>query len=88
MSAPQITHIGTVVVPVAEQDRALAYYTGTLGFETRIDAELAPGQRGRRAVRDGRGRAADVHVPRRGRHAVPDRGARLTQPAHRGAGDG
>jgi catechol 2,3-dioxygenase-like lactoylglutathione lyase family enzyme len=45
MSAPQISHIGTVVVPVADQDEALAFYTGTLGFEVRIDAEFAPGQR-------------------------------------------
>jgi catechol 2,3-dioxygenase-like lactoylglutathione lyase family enzyme len=45
MSAPQITHIGTVVVPVADQDQALEFYTGTLGFEVRIDAEFAPGQR-------------------------------------------
>jgi catechol 2,3-dioxygenase-like lactoylglutathione lyase family enzyme len=45
MSAPQITHIGTVVVPVADQDRALDFYVGTLGFETRIDAPFGPGQR-------------------------------------------
>jgi catechol 2,3-dioxygenase-like lactoylglutathione lyase family enzyme len=45
MSAPQITHVGTVIVPVADQDAALAFYTGTLGFETRIDAPFAPGQR-------------------------------------------
>jgi len=45
MSTPQITHIGTVVVPVADQDEALAFYTASLGFEVRIDAEFAPGQR-------------------------------------------
>jgi catechol 2,3-dioxygenase-like lactoylglutathione lyase family enzyme len=45
MSAPQITRVGTVIVPVADQDQALAYYTGTLGFETRIDAPFGPGQR-------------------------------------------
>jgi catechol 2,3-dioxygenase-like lactoylglutathione lyase family enzyme len=45
MSTPQITHVGTVIVPVADQDQALAFYTGTLGFEVRIDAEFAPGQR-------------------------------------------
>ena len=45
MSAPQITHIGTVVVPVADQDRALEFYVETLGFETRIDAPFGPGQR-------------------------------------------
>jgi len=45
MSAPQITHIGTVILPVADQDEALAFYTAGLGFEVRIDAEFAPGQR-------------------------------------------
>jgi catechol 2,3-dioxygenase-like lactoylglutathione lyase family enzyme len=45
MTLPQITHVGTVIVPVADQDRALAFYTGTLGFEVRIDAPFAPGRR-------------------------------------------
>jgi catechol 2,3-dioxygenase-like lactoylglutathione lyase family enzyme len=45
MSAPQITHVGTVVIPVADQDAALAFYAGTLGFETRIDAPFGPGMR-------------------------------------------
>jgi catechol 2,3-dioxygenase-like lactoylglutathione lyase family enzyme len=39
------THVGTVIVPVADQDAALAFYTGTLGMEVRLDAEFAPGQR-------------------------------------------
>jgi catechol 2,3-dioxygenase-like lactoylglutathione lyase family enzyme len=45
MSAPQITHVGTVIVPVADQDEALAFYTETLGFKVRIDAPFAPGRR-------------------------------------------
>jgi catechol 2,3-dioxygenase-like lactoylglutathione lyase family enzyme len=40
-----ITHVGTVVVPVADQDAALEFYVGTLGFEVRIDAPFAEGQR-------------------------------------------
>ncbi len=40
-----VTHVGTAIVPVADQDAALAFYTGTLGFEVRLDAEFAPGQR-------------------------------------------
>jgi catechol 2,3-dioxygenase-like lactoylglutathione lyase family enzyme len=40
-----VTHVGTVIVPVADQDRALELYVGTLGFEVRLDAEFAPGQR-------------------------------------------
>jgi catechol 2,3-dioxygenase-like lactoylglutathione lyase family enzyme len=45
MTTPQITHVGTVIVPVADQDQALTFYTATLGFEVRIDAPFAPGQR-------------------------------------------
>jgi catechol 2,3-dioxygenase-like lactoylglutathione lyase family enzyme len=40
-----ITHIGTVIVPVGDQDRALEFYGGTLGFETRLDGEYGEGQR-------------------------------------------
>ncbi len=39
-----VTRIGTVVVPVADQDAALAFYAG-LGFETRLDAPFGPGLR-------------------------------------------
>jgi catechol 2,3-dioxygenase-like lactoylglutathione lyase family enzyme len=39
-----ITRIGTVIVPVTDQDRALEFYLG-LGFEKRLDGELGEGQR-------------------------------------------
>ena len=47
MSDPttNITDVGTVIVPVTDQDRALEFYVGTLGFEVRVDGEFAPGQR-------------------------------------------
>ena len=32
-----ISDIGTVGGPVSDQDRPLAFYAGTLGFETRLD---------------------------------------------------
>lgn len=35
-----ITGIHTVGVPVADQDRALAFYVGTLGLEKRLDAPV------------------------------------------------
>jgi len=41
----RITRVGTVIVPVSDQDRALAFYVGTLGFEKRIDGEYAEGAR-------------------------------------------
>ena len=35
-----ISEIRTVGVPVSDQERALAFYTGTLGFEVRLDVPL------------------------------------------------
>ena len=39
-----VTHIGTVIVPVADQAAARDFYTGTLGFEVRIDAPFPGGR--------------------------------------------
>ena len=41
----RITRVGTVILPVGDQDKALGFYVGTLGFEKRLDGEFAPGQR-------------------------------------------
>lgn len=40
-----ITDIRTVGVPVTDQDRALEFYVGKLGLETRIDAPYGEGER-------------------------------------------
>lgn len=40
-----ITGILNVAVPVSDHDRALRFYCGTLGFETRRDATFGPGLR-------------------------------------------
>ena len=39
------TRITSVSLQVADQDRALAFYTDTLGCELRADVELWPGAR-------------------------------------------
>jgi predicted enzyme related to lactoylglutathione lyase len=39
-----ITEVGRVTVPSADQDRSLAFYTETLGFELRVDETFAGGQ--------------------------------------------
>lgn len=44
-TATGITQVWTVGIPVSDQDRALAFYQGTLGFEARMDATYGPGQR-------------------------------------------
>jgi catechol 2,3-dioxygenase-like lactoylglutathione lyase family enzyme len=40
-----IAQIGTVIVPVSDQDQALAFYTGKLGFEKRADIPFGKGDR-------------------------------------------
>ena len=39
-----LTEIGRVAVPAADQDRALEFYVGTLGFELRSDETFADGK--------------------------------------------
>ena len=41
----RITHVHTVGVPVTDQERALEFYVGKLGFEKRMDASFGAGQR-------------------------------------------
>jgi catechol 2,3-dioxygenase-like lactoylglutathione lyase family enzyme len=40
-----INQIGTVVVPVTDQDRAIEFYVDTLGFEKRTDVPFGNGYR-------------------------------------------
>ncbi len=40
-----ITGVRTVGIPVTDQDRALAFYTGTLGLEKRLDVPFGEGGR-------------------------------------------
>jgi catechol 2,3-dioxygenase-like lactoylglutathione lyase family enzyme len=44
-SKTRIRHVGTVMVPVSDQDRALEFYTDKLGFETRTDTPYGEGDR-------------------------------------------
>jgi catechol 2,3-dioxygenase-like lactoylglutathione lyase family enzyme len=45
MTGTRISDIRTVGVPVRDQDRALEFYVGTLGFEKRIDGPFGDGGR-------------------------------------------
>lgn len=44
-STTRITQVGTVFVPVTDQDRALEFYLDKLGFEKRGDFEYGDGSR-------------------------------------------
>jgi lactoylglutathione lyase len=41
----RITGVRTIGVPVRDQDKALEYYTGTLGFTKRLDVPMGGGRR-------------------------------------------
>jgi catechol 2,3-dioxygenase-like lactoylglutathione lyase family enzyme len=41
----KITQLATVIVPVSDQDRAIEFYVGALGFEKRLDFAYATGER-------------------------------------------
>jgi catechol 2,3-dioxygenase-like lactoylglutathione lyase family enzyme len=40
----QITDIRTIAIPVRDQEKALAFYRDTLGFEVRLDGEFGEGR--------------------------------------------
>jgi len=41
MNQTTITDIGTVGIPVSDQDKALEFFVGQLGFEKRLDARVS-----------------------------------------------
>jgi len=45
MTVGKITGMRTVGVPVTDQDRAIDFYVGTLGFEKRLDVDMGGGRR-------------------------------------------
>ena len=42
---PRITQLGRVMVPVADQDAAIAFYTNKLGFSLAADVPFGDGER-------------------------------------------
>lgn len=55
-----ITHVGTVCIFVADQDRAKDFYVNKLGFELRTDQPLYPGAKNRWVAVAPKGAATDV----------------------------
>ncbi|HEX5307756.1 MAG TPA: VOC family protein [Solirubrobacteraceae bacterium] len=44
-TATHITQVGTIIVPVSDQDAAIAFYSEKLGFEKRSDTPFGRGDR-------------------------------------------
>jgi catechol 2,3-dioxygenase-like lactoylglutathione lyase family enzyme len=61
-----ITQLATVIVPVSDQDRAIEFYVGTLGFEKRLDFEYETGERWVEVVPPGAGTSLTLVPPPEG----------------------
>jgi predicted enzyme related to lactoylglutathione lyase len=43
--SPRVSKLANVIIPVSDQDRALEFYTETLGLEKRVDVPFGDGSR-------------------------------------------
>ena len=74
----RITSVRTVAIPVSDQDQAVEFYTGTLGFEKRLDAAFGPGLRWVEVAPPGSATSLALVLPGEGQHVGVDTGIRLT----------
>jgi catechol 2,3-dioxygenase-like lactoylglutathione lyase family enzyme len=65
-SGTRITEVGTVIVPVSDQDRAIEFYTETLGFEVRGDSPYGDGDRWVEVAPEGAATTIALVPPREG----------------------
>ena len=65
-STTRITEVGTVFVPVADQERALAFYVDKLGFEKRVDFGYGGGSRWIEVAPPGAATTLAIVPPREG----------------------
>jgi catechol 2,3-dioxygenase-like lactoylglutathione lyase family enzyme len=64
-----ITQLGTVIVPVTDQDQALEFYLDKLGFEKRVDTPFGKGERWIEVAPPGAATTIAVVSPREGESA-------------------
>jgi catechol 2,3-dioxygenase-like lactoylglutathione lyase family enzyme len=74
----RIMDIRTVAIPVTDQDRALDFYVGKLGFEKRMDASFGPGMRWIEVAPTGAATTIALAPPGPGQTPGVDTGIRLT----------
>ena len=65
-TATHVASIGTVIVPVSDQDRTLEFFTEKLGFETRIDLAYGEGYRWLEVAPPGGQTSVAIVPPREG----------------------
>ena len=64
-----VTQVGTVIVPVSDQDAAIDFYTGKLGFEKRSDIPFGNGDRWVEVAPAGADTTVAIVKPREGEPA-------------------
>ncbi len=70
----RISKLGTVIVPVSDQDKALEFYVQKLGFEKRSDTPFGHGERWIEVAPAGAGTTIALMPPREGEAAgIPTR---------------
>src|SRR5919201_5977834 len=65
----RISQVGTVIVPVTDQDRALEFYVDKLGFEKRTDTPYGEGERWIEVAPPGAATTIALVPPREGESA-------------------
>ena len=70
-STAEFTKVANVMFPVTDQDEALAFYTGVLGFEQRVDMPFGDGDRWVEVGIPGADTTVALVIPPEGRPAMP-----------------
>jgi catechol 2,3-dioxygenase-like lactoylglutathione lyase family enzyme len=73
-----ISHVGTVMVPVSDQDNAIEFYVGKLGFELRSDTPFGRGDRWVEVAPPGHETTLALILPREGEPTGIDTRVALT----------
>jgi catechol 2,3-dioxygenase-like lactoylglutathione lyase family enzyme len=68
-SGTRITQVGPVMIPVSDQDRAIAFFVETLGFEKRSDTPFGRGDRWVEVAPPGATTTLALVLPREGEAA-------------------
>ena len=80
MPATTITDVRTIGINVTNQDEALAFYVGTLGFEKRLDAPISPTMRWLEVAPTGASTSLALNATEDTADVGTDTGVRFTVP--------
>ncbi len=80
MPSTTIADVRTVGITVADQDAAIDFFVGTLGFEKRLDAPISPTTRWVEVAAPGASTSIALSAAEEGADVGVDTGIRLTVP--------